>query len=714
MRHVCLLTLFSMVGVAQGPPANLDFEQGEVGKTPPGWFAPSLLQQAGYTQVLTKEGCRTGGCALLTTPETRPENTFGNLMNSMPGAPYRGKRFVFRAAVRVEGEGRGQLWVRVDRSGAKMGYFENMDDRPVTAGGWAFYEIRGMVDRDAARFNYGVMANESVKVWVDDASLEFSDPPAEGPEAAAARKEISQSYGKMDSLIAAGNFNGLLAFSTSDAMVISRGKRQPLPEAVRAMEQAAGAMVFRSSQTKIDWIEVNGDEAKVFNTSTSYREWQGQRLGNESSSEDLWVRRDGVWRLRETRNRPGRPLPDPAVAKAVVAELKKRVVPLETVEAGKPSGDLAAFGKAVGEARVVALGEATHGTREIFQMKHRMLEYLVKEKGFTVFAIEANWPESEALDRYIKTGEGDPKAGLAAMYFWTWQTEEILAMVEWMRAYNQAPGKHPILSFTSFDMQIYKGASQKVWAYLQQYGGTEAEAVTAEYVKLAKLNQREAGTAAAGAERVVSWLAERKQPLEAASSAQAYREALQSARIVAQATKLQAPGTGVGYRDEMMARNVEWLMKEAYPGEKLVLWAHNGHVGKVKGYGYEPMGKWLRQSLGERLYVLGFGIHTGSVRAMTREGGKSIGLAESKIPAADADSGTGLFSAVGQPLFFLDIRAQDGALGNWLGQEHKFRSCGALWDRDEAENYLGSESLGKAYDGYVYLEKTEAARGIRR
>ena len=420
--------------------------------------------------------------------------------------------------------------------------------------------------------------------------------------------------------------------------------------------------------------------------------------------------------MREAREGPSRkmePPTDPALATAVVAELKRRVVPLQTVEAGKPRTDLAAFGKAVGEARVVALGEATHGTREIFQMKHRMLEYLVNEKWFTMFAIEANWPESEALDRYIKTGEGDPKAGLAAMYFWTWQTEEVLAMVEWMRTYNQAPGKHAILSFTSFDMQTYTVASQKVWAYLQQYGGTEAEAVTAEYVTLAKLDQREVGTAAMGAERVVSWLAGRKEQLETASSAKAYRDALQSAQIVAQATTLRATGTGVGYRDEMMARNVEWLMKEAYPGEKLVLWAHNGHVGKVQGYGYEPMGKWLRQSLGEGLYVLGFGINTGSVRAMTRAGGKSIGLAESTIPAAEAGTGTATLSTVGQPLFFLDIRAQDGVLGDWLGEKHKFRSCGAMWDRDGVDNHMREENLRKAYDGYVYLEKTEAARAVR-
>jgi hypothetical protein len=86
----------------------------------------------------------------------------------------------------------------------------------------------------------------------------------------------------------------------------------------------------------------------------------------------------------------------------VVEELKLRAHKLATAEAGNGFEDLKAFGDAVGDARIVALGEATHGTREFFQMKHRLLEYLVREKGFTVLAREQNWPDALALDRYIE------------------------------------------------------------------------------------------------------------------------------------------------------------------------------------------------------------------------------------------------------------------------------------------------------------------------
>jgi hypothetical protein len=72
------------------------------------------------------------------------------------------------------------------------------------------------------------------------------------------------------------------------------------------------------------------------------------------------------------------------------------------------------------------MGEATHGSREFFQMKHRMLEFLAEKMGFTVFAIEANWPESLAVNDFVLNGEGDPAVALAGMYFWTWNTEEVL------------------------------------------------------------------------------------------------------------------------------------------------------------------------------------------------------------------------------------------------------------------------------------------------
>src|SRR5262245_265918 len=97
----------------------------------------------------------------------------------------------------------------------------------------------------------------------------------------------------------------------------------------------------------------------------------------------------------------------------LVSWLQQHAVPLTTVEAGNGFADLQPLKPVIGNARIVALGEATHGTREFFQLKHRLLEFLVTEMGFTTFAMEANWPESLAVNDYVQHGRGDPAKVLA-------------------------------------------------------------------------------------------------------------------------------------------------------------------------------------------------------------------------------------------------------------------------------------------------------------
>ncbi|MBY0310758.1 MAG: erythromycin esterase family protein [Phycisphaerales bacterium] len=138
------------------------------------------------------------------------------------------------------------------------------------------------------------------------------------------------------------------------------------------------------------------------------------------------------------------------------AWVRKKAIAFQHDAAGQGFDDLAGLDVIIGDARVVSLGEPTHGTKEAFQFKHRLLEYLVEIKGFSLFSIEANMPESFALNEYVIHGRGDPKKLIGGMYFWTWNTMEVLALVEWMRAWNvknpEAEGK-PRLRFTGFDMQ---------------------------------------------------------------------------------------------------------------------------------------------------------------------------------------------------------------------------------------------------------------------
>jgi len=180
-----------------------------------------------------------------------------------------------------------------------------------------------------------------------------------------------------------------------------------------------------------------------------------------------------------------------APTESQLAWLKANVVAVKTVEAGTGFEDLRKLKAAIGDARIVSLGEATHGTREISQMKHRLTEFLASELGFTIFSIEANMPEAYRVNDYVLHGKGDPKALLQGMYFWTWNTQEVLGMIEWMRQFN-ASGKGRI-QFTGFDMQTARVAIEIVDALLGRVDADYAAKVRPVYQAATDLRPAQAG-----------------------------------------------------------------------------------------------------------------------------------------------------------------------------------------------------------------------------
>jgi erythromycin esterase-like protein len=193
---------------------------------------------------------------------------------------------------------------------------------------------------------------------------------------------------------------------------------------------------------------------------------------------------------------------------AQLAWLKANAIEVKTVDAGTGFADLQQLKAAVGSARIVSLGEATHGTREIFQMKHRLIEFLASELGFAIFSIEANMPEAYRLNDYVLHGTGDPKALLQGMYFWTWNTEEVLAMIEWMRQFN-ATGKGHI-QFTGFDMQTIRVAVDVVGEFLRKVDADYATAVRTDFADASNLQPAQSGFGVATGTFPVSAAAGRK------------------------------------------------------------------------------------------------------------------------------------------------------------------------------------------------------------
>ena len=124
---------------------------------------------------------------------------------------------------------------------------------------------------------------------------------------------------------------------------------------------------------------------------------------------------------------------------------------------GSGTADLQPFADVLAGVRVIGLGEATHGSREFFLLKHRMLEFLVTEQGFTVLAMEAS-AAAAAVNDYVLHGEGDPAAALRGLGFWTLNTAEMLAVLRWLREHNSTASAAARVSFAGIDPQ-FPGAS---------------------------------------------------------------------------------------------------------------------------------------------------------------------------------------------------------------------------------------------------------------
>lgn len=178
---VCLIAAFVLLSAsahAQDGLVNPSFEQGEPGAVPEGWFAPMHApHRSGYRVEIVEEGARDGDrCVRLSYDAARITEkgggmAFANLMQQVPAEAYRGKRVEYAAWVRTAGGCRGQMWMRVDLGGERMGFFDNMGDRPITDGQWKRYTIVGDVASDAVVLNVGMMMFGQGEAWIDGASL---------------------------------------------------------------------------------------------------------------------------------------------------------------------------------------------------------------------------------------------------------------------------------------------------------------------------------------------------------------------------------------------------------------------------------------------------------------------------------------------------------------------------------------------------------------
>ncbi|MCP3168266.1 erythromycin esterase family protein [Myxococcus qinghaiensis] len=412
-----------------------------------------------------------------------------------------------------------------------------------------------------------------------------------------------------------------------------------------------------------------------------------------------------------------RPLPESSPPSAeVVSWVKQSLVPLATVEAGHGFADLQPLKQVLGGARVVALGEATHGTREFFQLKHRMLEFLATEMGFTVFAIEASFGDSLALNEYVLTGKGDPAKGLAGLGFWTWDTEEVLALIRWMRAYNADPSHPRKLKFYGVDMQGTAASARALVDFFEQEDPAFHQRLLGPMApfldekKGPEARSVETGKQLAGLVAEVDARLRRLPVRKRSENARAL--AARHARVLGQlAEVVVAPLSSNDLRDRAMAENARWVLEHEGPEARMVLWAHNGHVGTSDRGGSLSMGQHLREALGSRMYVFGFVFNQGSFQAVhlpSEPNEPRRGVIPHTVPPAEIGWLDGTLARAQVSAFALDLRGlpQEGSVSDFFVQPRYTRNYGAVFSKDIQPRVVRAAG---AYDGLLFVDHTQAA-----
>ncbi|MER7702643.1 erythromycin esterase family protein [Kitasatospora sp. NPDC097605] len=407
---------------------------------------------------------------------------------------------------------------------------------------------------------------------------------------------------------------------------------------------------------------------------------------------------------------------------AVVRALDRVAQPLRTTDPGGRTADLRALGAMIGDAQVVGLGEATHGSHEFFAMKERVFRYLVEEKGFTTFALETSWTSGLLVDEYVQGGPGDARRIVReALGGSPWEREEFAELISWMREYNRSHPQRPV-HFLGDDIgapRLGDAAFERVASYLRQARPDALPALDGLYAGLRPLDDTIAYIGRPVAERRENAVkAQQALDLVTVSGTpgdDAYEWAVQHARNIAQtfafATFDLADPASVSaseqLRDRAMADNVGWWQRRT--GGKVLLSAHNGHAGYLATDTFlypKPQGSHLRDTYGRDYVAIGFTFDRGSF--LTADEVLTGGWKAVTVPPATPDMNEHTLDRVRYRDYYVDLRTVPRAARDWLDVSRPTYDAGSVFLNDPMPRL----AVGRAYDVLIHLDEVHAARKL--
>lgn len=499
-----------------------------------------------------------------------------------------------------------------------------------------------------------------------------------------------------------------------DAIVVAAGGPE-VPESLKAQLKVGGRLVIpvgenRRVQELLRVIRVSADQYRT----EDIADVRFVPLVGEEG----WTPEDDH---AQPPYRPMAKAADQALATAIAASSER----FDAID----SADLDALLRRIGDARVVLLGEATHGTAEFYRMRARISRELIERKGFSFIAIEGDWPDAARIDHYVRHAETPPSEWTAFARFpmWMWRNREVREFVDWLRKHNADVEADRRVAFHGLDLYSLFNSIRSVLSYLDDVDPRAARVARQRYGCLTPWQADPAtyghaaltGSYQSCEGEVVSMLTDLMQKRRAYAEHDGARflDAVQNARLVANAERyyrIMYYGSRASWnlRDSHMFETLKTLLGFHGPESRAIVWAHNSHVGdsgatEMASRGEYNIGRLCRQEFGNAAYSIGFGTNSGTVAAATEWDGP---MEVKVVRPALADSYERLCHEAGAPRFLLSLRSpMPTALATGLAQSRLERAIGVIYRPEtELQSHYFQARLPRQFDEYIWFDETAA------
>jgi erythromycin esterase-like protein len=398
----------------------------------------------------------------------------------------------------------------------------------------------------------------------------------------------------------------------------------------------------------------------------------------------------------------------------------------------------------IGDARFVLIGEASHGTHEFYQERAEITKRLIQEKGFTAVAVEADWPDAYRVNRYVRSigddaSSADALAGFDRFPAWMWRNTVVVNFIDWLREYNSAlPQNATKIGFYGLDLYSMHTSMEAVLNYLDKVDPEAAKRARYRYSCLEHYGEDSQsyryaasfGLTESCEKKVVNELLELQRRAAEYTQRDGQRAedeffyAEQNARLVKNAEEY--------YRSMFRGRVSSWNLRDRHMAEtldqlvthldrqggrtKIVLWAHNSHLGDARATdmgdaGELNVGQLVRQRYGRDAVLVGLTTYTGTVTAASNWGAPAE---RKRVRPGLSGSYEALFHDTGVPRFLLTLR-DDGKVVAALRDRRLERAIGVIYlpETERLSHYFYAR-LPDQFDAVLHFDETQALEPLER